>query len=386
MIMKRKILLVFGTRPEAIKMMPLVLRLADRPDLFETEVCVTGQHRDMLQQVLDIYNVRPDYNLDIMRDGQDLSDITSKVLLGMRDILSLAMPDMVLVHGDTTTSVAAALAAFYAKIPVGHVEAGLRTYDLNNPWPEELNRQITSRIANIHFTPTERSRNNLIREGVPSDSVIVTGNTVIDNLLNTVKYIGANGPLSAGLEEDIKSLGYTIKEGRRIVLVTGHRRENFGQGLRNICRALDSLASRYPEVDFIYPLHPNPNVSKAVKKFLSDKYHNIFLISPLPYLCFVHLMERTYLILTDSGGIQEEAPSLGIPVLVLREVTERPEAVQAGTVKLVGTDSDTIINEVSELLDDKDSYQRMCKSVNPYGDGRASERIIESLHEFFANI
>lgn len=387
--MRHKVLLVFGTRPEAIKMIPLALGLLSNEKEFETEICVTGQHREMLRQVLDIFKIQPDYDLDIMKAGQDLYDVTAKVLLGMREVLAVSRPDIVMVHGDTTTSIAAALAAFYAHIPVGHVEAGLRTYDKENPWPEELNRQITGRIASLHFAPTLRCQDNLLKEGVCHDSIVVTGNTVIDSLFNTLDRIDADFDLKNKTHKHILEVGYDLNrlsEGRRLILVTGHRRENIGNGILNICSALNELSDRYPDTDFVYPVHPNPNVRNAVFSHIGkNKKENIFLIEPLGYLSFIYLMKHSYIILTDSGGVQEEAPSMGVPVLVTREVTERPEAIEAGTVAIVGTDTARIVQEVSSLLDNPDKYDKMRRAVNPYGDGKAVGRIIDAIREFFKN-
>lgn len=389
--MKKKVMLVFGTRPEAIKMAPLVKAFQKHPEEVETVVCVTGQHREMLDQVLRIFNVVPDYDLNIMKSGQDLYDITSRVVLGMRDVLKESQPDVVLVHGDTTTSMAAALAAFYLQIPVGHVEAGLRTHNIYSPWPEEMNRQITGRIATFNLSPTALSRQNLLEEGVSEDKIIVTGNTVIDALHMMVERIKSDATLSANLQSELKSRGYDVgrlADGtRRMVLITGHRRENFGEGFKHICQAIKTLSERYPEVDFVYPMHLNPNVRRPIKEVLGDALtadNNLFFIEPLEYLDFVFLMEKSNIVLTDSGGIQEEAPGLGKPVLVMRDTTERPEALEAGTVKLVGTDYDKIVNHVSQLLDSGEHYEQMSKAVNPYGDGLACSRIvkhiIESIH------
>lgn len=378
----KKVMLVFGTRPEAIKMAPLVKEFQKYPKDFETVVCVTGQHREMLDQVLRIFDIKPDYDLDIMRQGQDLYDVTAKVLLGMREILKEAGPDMVLVHGDTTTSTAAALASFYQKIPVGHVEAGLRTHNIYSPWPEEMNRQITGRIASYHFAPTSLSRQNLLDEGVQENRIHVTGNTVIDALHWVVEKIKDDKELDCKLENQLREAGYNVGRDRRLVLITGHRRENFGEGFINICNAIKTLSVRYPEVDFVYPMHLNPNVRKPIHEVFGDDLSNLdntFFIEPLEYLNFVYLMERSYIVLTDSGGIQEEAPGLGKPVLVMRNTTERPEALEAGTVKLVGTDYDKIIAEVSVLLDNPPAYDIISKAVNPYGDGKACERIIKFL-------
>ena len=382
----KKVLLVFGTRPEAIKMAPLVKKFQEDSE-FQTIVCVTAQHREMLDQVLDIFDIKPDYDLNIMKQGQDLYDITSRVLLGLRDVLSETNPDVVLVHGDTTTSTAAALAAFYKQIPVAHVEAGLRTNNIYSPWPEEMNRRITGRIATYHLAPTELSRQNLMKENVDNQNIIITGNTVIDALLWVVNKIKSDVNLADTLQINIKNNGYDIdriEDKRKLVLITGHRRENFGEGFRNICNAIKTLSIKYPDVDFVYPMHLNPNVRKPIAEIFGndkDKSGNTFFIEPLDYLNFVFLMEKTDIILTDSGGIQEEAPSLGKPVLVMRDNTERPEALEAGTVKLVGTDYDKIINEVSQLLDNEEAYNKMSKAVNPYGDGLACKRIVDFLKE-----
>lgn len=378
----RKIMLVFGTRPEAIKMAPLVRELQKYPKDFETVVCVTGQHREMLDQVLRIFDIKPDYDLDIMRQGQDLYDVTAKVLLGMREILKEAAPDMVLVHGDTTTSTAAALASFYQKIPVGHVEAGLRTHNIYSPWPEEMNRQITGRIASYHFAPTSLSRQNLLDEGVPENRIHVTGNTVIDALHWVVERIKDDKELDCKLENQLREAGYNVGRDRRLVLITGHRRENFGKGFINICNAIKTLSVRHPEVDFVYPMHLNPNVRKPIHEIFGEDLSNLdntFFIEPLEYLNFVYLMERSHIVLTDSGGIQEEAPGLGKPVLVMRDTTERPEALEAGTVKLVGTDYSKIVDNVSVLLEDSSAYEKMSRAVNPYGDGKACGRIVSIL-------
>lgn len=378
-------MLVFGTRPEAIKMAPLVKEFQRYPQDFETIVCVTAQHREMLDQVLKIFEITPDYDLNIMKQGQDLYDVTSRVLLGMRDVLNEVKPDVVLVHGDTTTSTAAALAAFYQQIPVGHVEAGLRTYNIYSPWPEEMNRQITGRIATYDFSPTPLSRQNLLGEHTPDSRIIVTGNTVIDALYWVVDKIKSNANLSHKLDDLLRECGYDVArlaEGRRLVLITGHRRENFGDGFINICRAIKTLSERYPEVDFVYPMHLNPNVRRPIHQVFGeslDNLGNLFFIEPLEYLSFVNLMEKSTIVLTDSGGIQEEAPGLGKPVLVMRNTTERPEALEAGTVKLVGTDYDAIVGNVSVLLDDAEAYERMSHATNPYGDGHACERIVNHL-------
>ena len=382
----KKVLLVFGTRPEAIKMAPLVKKFQEDSE-FQTIVCVTAQHREMLDQVLDIFDIKPDYDLNIMKQGQDLYDITSRVLLGLRDVLNETNPDLVLVHGDTTTSTAAALAAFYKQIPVAHVEAGLRTNNIYSPWPEEMNRRITGRIATYHLAPTELSRQNLLKENVDNQNIIITGNTVIDALLWVVNKIKSDANLAETLQINIKNNGYDIdriEDKRKLVLITGHRRENFGEGFRNICNAIKTLSIKYPDVDFVYPMHLNPNVRKPIAEIFGndkDKSGNTFFIEPLDYLNFVFLMEKADIILTDSGGIQEEAPSLGKPVLVMRDNTERPEALEAGTVKLVGTDYDKIVNEVSQLLESEDSYNKMSKAVNPYGDGLACKRIVDFLKE-----
>ena len=385
--MKKKIMLVFGTRPEAIKMAPLVKEFKKHPETFDTIVCVTGQHREMLDQVLNIFQIRPDYDLNIMKQSQDLYDVTCKVLLGMRDVLKEVHPDVVLVHGDTTTSTAAALAAFYQQIPVGHVEAGLRTYNIYSPWPEEMNRQITSRIATYDFAPTTLSRENLLKENVSSDKIFVTGNTVIDALLIVVNEIKTDKSLDDKLTKELQDNGYDtsrLKDGRRMVLITGHRRENFGDGFINICKAIQTLGQKYPNIDFVYPMHLNPNVRKPIHEIFGQNLNNLgnmFFIEPLEYLSFVFLMEKAYLVLTDSGGIQEEAPGLGKPVLVMRDTTERPEAVDAGTVKLVGTDYNLIVNNVSNLIDDSNAYNAMSKATNPYGDGKACYRICNTIKE-----
>ena len=378
------ILLVFGTRPEAIKMAPLVKEFQKYPETFKTIVCVTGQHREMLDQVLRIFDIQPDYDLNIMKQGQDLYDVTARVLTGMREVLKETQPDIVLVHGDTTTSTAAALAAFYQQIPVGHIEAGLRTHNIYSPWPEEVNRQITGRIATYHFAPTSLSKDNLLQEGVSEERIIVTGNTVIDALYMVVEKIKNDGILSCELEKVLKASGYDISrlsDGRKLVLITGHRRENFGDGFISMCKAIKSLSEKYPEVDFVYPMHLNPNVRKPIHEVFGESQRaNLFFIEPLEYLSFVYLMEKSAIVLTDSGGIQEEAPGLGKPVLVMRDTTERPEALEAGTVKLVGTDYDKIVNEVSGLLDSQEYYEKMSKAINPYGDGKACSRIVKALY------
>lgn len=378
-------MLVFGTRPEAIKMAPLVKEFKKNPSKFETIVCVTAQHREMLDQVLEVFEIIPDYDLNIMKGGQDLYDVTSKVLLGMRDVLSEVKPDVVLVHGDTTTSMAASLAAFYQQITVAHVEAGLRTHNKYSPWPEELNRQLTSRIASYNFAPTMLSKNNLLAEGIMDSSILITGNTVIDALLIITEKLKSDVSLTFEIEKSIFDSGLregVMNNGKRKVLITGHRRENFGDGFVNICKSIKSLGEKYLDVDFIYPMHLNPNVREPINNIFGDHlniYENIHFIEPLDYLPFVYIMDKSYLILTDSGGIQEEAPSLGKPVLVMRETTERPEAFEAGTVKLVGTNYDKIIFEVSLLLDNRIHYEQMSKVINPYGDGLACQRIVQSL-------
>lgn len=381
----KKIMLVFGTRPEAIKMAPLVKAFQAKNDEFETIVCVTGQHREMLDQVLHLFDIKPDFDLNIMKQGQDLYDITSRVLLGMRDVFKVCKPDILFVHGDTTTSTAAALAGFYQQIPVAHVEAGLRTNDIYSPWPEEMNRQITGRIATYNLSPTQLSRQNLLKENVDENKITVTGNTVIDALHWVTAKIKSDKKLDDNLSLDLKSKGYDTKRlvgHRRLVLITGHRRENFGDGFLHICHAIQDLAKKFPEVDFVYPMHLNPNVRKPIHQVFGEDLNNlgnIFFIEPLEYLPFVFLMEKSDIVLTDSGGIQEEAPGLGKPVLVMRNTTERPEAVDAGTVKLVGTDYDAIVDNVSKLLTDRNLYNKMSKATNPYGDGKACERIIRYI-------
>lgn len=376
-------MLVFGTRPEAIKMAPLVKEFEKHPEKVETIVCVTGQHREMLDQVLHLFEIIPHYDLNIMQKGQDLYDVTSRVLIGMREILKVAKPDIVLVHGDTTTSTVAALSAFYQQIPVGHVEAGLRTHDIYSPWPEEMNRQITGRIAAYHFAPTPLSRANLLSEGIEEKLIFVTGNTVIDALYMVVEKIKKDVGLSNRLRKMLSDAGYVtdrLDEGRRLVLITGHRRENFGDGFIRICQAIKTLSKKYPEVDFVYPMHLNPNVRRPIRQIFGESFDsNLFFIEPLEYLAFVYLMEKSSIVLTDSGGIQEEAPGLGKPVLVMRNTTERPEAVDAGTVKLVGTDYDKIVSEVSLLLDNNDEYIKMSKATNPYGDGKGCIRIVNAI-------
>ena len=381
----RKVLLVFGTRPEAIKMAPLVKELQKQKERIETVVCVTGQHREMLDQVLEIFDIKPDYDLNIMKRGQDLYDVTARVLTGMREVLKEINPDIVLVHGDTTTSTAAALAAFYQQIPVGHVEAGLRTHNIYSPWPEEMNRLLTGRLATYHFSPTPLSRNNLIKESINDRNIIVTGNTVIDALYWVVDKIKNNKELDNELESVLSKAGYDVNRldnGKKLVLITGHRRENFGDGFINMCTAIKDLTIKHPNVDFVYPMHLNPNVRKPIHEVFGEDLSglkNMFFIEPLEYLSFVYLMEKSSIVLTDSGGIQEEAPGLGKPVLVMRDTTERPEALNAGTVKLVGTDYNKIVNEVSSLIDDKAAYEKMSKAVNPYGDGLACGRIVNAL-------
>lgn len=386
----KKVLLVFGTRPEAIKMCPLVKRFQNYPDDFETVVCVTGQHRQMLDQVLAVFDVKPDYDLNIMQQGQDLYDVTSRVLVGMREVIRETSPDVVLVHGDTTTSFAAALAAFYQHVAVGHVEAGLRTHNLYSPWPEELNRQLTGRITTYHFSPTPLSEQNLLSEQVQGQ-IFVTGNTVIDALHMVVDRLHADSQLAAQVSDNLLHAGYDLQrlaDGRRMVLITGHRRENFGDGFVRMLTAIKELSERYPQVDFVYPMHLNPNVRRPISELFGidtavdatfQAIGNLFFINPLEYLGFVTMMERSTLVLTDSGGIQEEAPGLGKPVLVMRDTTERPEALEAGTVRLVGTDKDLIVAETARLLDDADYYRQMQRAVNPYGDGHACERIVDAL-------
>ena len=375
-------MLVFGTRPEAIKMAPLVKEFQKYPEQFQTIVCVTGQHREMLDQVLHIFEIEPDYDLNIMKQGQDLYDVTARVLIGMRDVLKETQPDVVLVHGDTTTSTATALAAFYQQIPVGHVEAGLRTHNVYSPWPEEMNRQITGRIATYHFAPTPLSRQNLLDEGIKEEAITVTGNTVIDALYMVVDQIKNDKTLDFGLNCSLIKAGYDVdrlNDGKKLVLITGHRRENFGDGFISMRQAIKTLSEKYPDVDFVYPMHLNPNVRKPIHEVFGEDLSNLknmFFIEPLEYLSFVYLMEKSTIVLTDSGGIQEEAPGLGKPVLVMRNTTERPEALEAGTVKLVGTDFNRIVEEVSHLLEDQSYYGIMSEAVNPYGDGKACERIV----------
>jgi UDP-N-acetylglucosamine 2-epimerase (non-hydrolysing) len=392
----KKILLVFGTRPEAIKMAPLIKEFQKHPEEFQTIVCVTAQHREMLDQVLQLFEIIPDYDLDIMQAGQDLYDVTSRVLLGMRDVLKESKPEIVLVHGDTSTSTAAALAAFYQQIPVGHIEAGLRTHHIYSPWPEEMNRQITGRIATFHFAPTSLSKQNLIDEGVKKENIHVTGNTVIDALYWIIEKIKNTADIQLQILKRLEREGISesccnlwINNKRKLVLITGHRRENFGQGFINICEAIKELAEKYPHVDFVYPMHLNPNVRNAIKdvfglsEIQKQSTDNVFFIEPLDYLPFVYLMNLSFLVLTDSGGIQEEAPSLGKPVLVMRDTTERPEALDAGTVKLVGTKKNTIMNEVEKLLNDKTYYQKMSLANNPYGDGKSSSKIVNGIEQIY---
>ena len=381
----KKIMFVFGTRPEAIKMAPLVKEFQKQPEQVETVVCVTGQHREMLDQVLRIFDIHPDYDLNIMKQGQDLYDVTAHVLTGLRDVLKEVKPDVVLVHGDTTTSTASALAAFYQQILVAHIEAGLRTHNIYSPWPEEMNRLLTGRLATYHFSPTPLSRNNLIKESVDDRNIIVTGNTVIDALYWVVDKIKNDKVLDSELVKVLVKAGYDVNRlngGKKLVLITGHRRENFGDGFIHMCTAIKDLTRKYPDVDFVYPMHLNPNVRKPIHEVFGEDLSglgNMFFIEPLEYLSFVYLMEKSTIVLTDSGGIQEEAPGLGKPVLVMRDTTERPEALDAGTVKLVGTDYDRIVNEVSVLIDDKVAYEKMSKAVNPYGDGLACKRIVNAL-------
>lgn len=381
--MVKKVMLVFGTRPEAIKMCPLVKEFQKRPDEFKTIVCVTGQHREMLDQVLQIFDIQPDFDLNIMKQGQDLTDVTARVLTGLRDVFKECRPDIVLVHGDTTTSTAGAIAAFYAQIPVGHIEAGLRTHNIYSPWPEEMNRQITGRIAEYNFSPTPLSENNLIEEKVHG-KIYVTGNTVIDALHIVVEKLKTNSALADEQKRILAEAGYDVtrlNDGKKLVLITGHRRENFGDGFIRMVTAMKDLSEKYPEVDFVYPMHLNPNVRKPIHDVFGEdlKRPNFFFIEPLQYLEFVFLMSKSSIVLTDSGGIQEEAPGLGKPVLVMRDTTERPEALASGTVHLVGTDYNKILNEVSILLDDESAYESMSKAVNPYGDGKACTRIVRVL-------
>lgn len=382
---QKTVMLVFGTRPEAIKMAPLIKEFQKKSDIFNTLVCVTAQHRQLLDQVMDVFHLTADYDLDIMQQGQDLYDITSRVLLSMRDVLRQARPELVLVHGDTTTSTAAALAAFYQQIPVGHIEAGLRTGNIYSPWPEEMNRQITGRIASYHFAPTETSRENLLKENVHPSNIYVTGNTVIDALHLVVNELKCDKQLADRERQTLIGCGYDVSrlnESKKLVLITGHRRENFGDGFHNICKAIKMLVLQHPNVDFVYPMHLNPNVRNPIRQVFGENlndFQNLFFIEPLEYLSFVYLMEKSFLVLTDSGGVQEEAPSLGKPVLVMRDTTERPEAVLAGTVKLVGANYQKIVDGVSQLILDDHSYSLMSKANNPYGDGQASKRIVEII-------
>ena len=386
-IRMKKVMLVFGTRPEAIKMAPLIKEFQKYPNEFLTVICVTGQHREKLDQVLNIFEIVPDYDLNIMKQEQDLYDVTAKVLTGIRDVLKEAEPDVVFVHGDTTTSMATALATFYQQIPVGHVEAGLRTHNIYSPWPEEMNRQLTGRIATYHFSPTLLSKQNLLNEGIGEDNIVVTGNTVIDALYMVVEKIKTDKKLNSELELALNKAGYNVnrlQNEKKMVLVTGHRRENFGNGFISMCHAIRALREKYLEVDFVYPMHLNPNVRSAIHEVFGDNLSglsNMFFIEPLEYLSFVCLMEKATVVLTDSGGIQEEAPALGKPVLVMRNTTERPEALEAGTAKLVGTNYDRIVNEVSALLDNRDYYDQRSQAVNPYGDGFACRRIVEVLRQ-----
>lgn len=381
----KTVLLVFGTRPEAIKMAPLIKEFRKYPQRIRTVVCVTGQHREMLDQVLQIFDIIPDYDLNIMKQGQDLYDVTTKVMLGMRDVLQEVDPDIVLVHGDTTTSMATALSAFYQQIPVGHVEAGLRTHNIYSPWPEEINRQLTGRIATYHFAPTILSKQNLLSEGICEGQIAVTGNTVIDALYMVTEKIKSSIDLETSLKDVLRKARYDVtrlSKDKKLVLITGHRRENFGDGFISICKAIQTLTQKYPEVDFIYPMHLNPNVRRPIHTVFGEDlslFGNMYFIEPLEYLSFVYLMEKSFIVLTDSGGIQEEAPGLGKPVLVMRDTTERLEALEAGTVKLVGTDYNKIVSEVSLLIEDRVYYQTMSEAINPYGDGKACERIVNYL-------
>ena len=384
---KKKILLVFGTRPEAIKMFPLIKSLQKHPERFEVLVCVTAQHREMLDQVLDLFDIKPDFDLNVMQKGQDLYDVTSRVLLGMREILSQSKPDLVLVHGDTTTSMATALAAFYQRIDVGHVEAGLRTHNLYSPWPEELNRQLTGRIAKYNFSPTELNKQNLLSEGIDEKTIYITGNTIIDALNIVLQKIATNAALQDTIKQQLTACGYDtgrLTQDKELVVITGHRRENFGDGFNNVFNAIKTLSEKFPNVDFVYPVHPNPNVREPIKRILGDSLtNNIFLMEPLDYLPFVFLMNKSKLLLTDSGGIQEEATAIKKPILIMRDTTERPEAVETGAVKLVGTNYDLIVNEVSDLLTNKSEYSMIENRESPYGDGTAAERIVAILTEIF---
>ena len=384
---KKKILLVFGTRPEAIKMVPLIKSLQKHPERFEVLVCVTAQHREMLDQVLDLFDIKPDFDLNVMQKGQDLYDVTSRVLLGMREILSQSKPDLVLVHGDTTTSMATALAAFYQRIDVGHVEAGLRTHNLYSPWPEELNRQLTGRIAKYNFSPTELNKQNLLSEGIDEKTIYITGNTIIDALNIVLQKIATNAALQDTIKQQLTACGYDtgrLTQDKELVVITGHRRENFGDGFNNVFNAIKTLSEKFPNVDFVYPVHPNPNVREPIKRILGDSLtNNIFLMEPLDYLPFVFLMNKSKLLLTDSGGIQEEATAIKKPILIMRDTTERPEAVETGAVKLVGTNYDLIVNEVSDLLTNTSEYRLIENRESPYGDGTAAERIVAILTEIF---
>ena len=375
----KKVLFVFGTRPEAIKMSPVVKEIQKQQDRFDTKVCVTAQHREMLDQVLEVFDIQPDYDLNIMQPNQDLYEVTSRILLKLRDVYKEVEPDIVLVHGDTTTTFAASLAAFYQKIPVGHVEAGLRTGNVYSPWPEEMNRKLTGSLTQYHFAPTDRAKQNLLNEGIRDDQIFITGNTVIDALYLMLDKIKKKPELEEELKETISNKGFALNnQERKYILITGHRRENFGEGFKNICRAMKKIADKYPDYDLVYPVHLNPNVQKPVYDILGDT-KNINLIEPLDYLPFIYLISKSYIVITDSGGIQEEAPGLGKPVLVMRETTERPEAVDAGTVQLVGTDADLIYSEAIKLIDDSAYFNQMSKAHNPYGDGKASERILDTL-------
>ena len=376
----KKILLVFGTRPEAIKMAPLVKAFQKDTKYFEIKVCVTAQHREMLDQVLELFEIKQDYDLNLMKPEQDLYDITTNVLLGMKSILTDFKPDIVLVHGDTTTSSATSLSAFYQQIKIGHIEAGLRTGNIYSPWPEEANRQITGVLANYHFAPTQTSEKNLLKENKNPKGIVVTGNTVIDALFLALDKINNNKILKMKIQKDLAESHYKVNAGKKIILVTGHRRESYGQGFINICEALKEIALKNPTFDIVYPVHLNPNVQKPVKEILSN-IKNIYLIEPLQYEQFIYMMESSYFVITDSGGVQEEAPSLGKPVLVMRDTTERPEALEAGTIKLVGTDKQKIIQEAQNLIENKTEYLKMSSAYNPYGDGKACEKILEFLRE-----
>jgi UDP-N-acetylglucosamine 2-epimerase (non-hydrolysing) len=373
----KKILIVFGTRPEAIKMAPLIKEFEKTKDFFNVKICITAQHREMLDQVLKIFEIKPDYDLNIMAPGQDLYDVTSKVLLGLRNVLKEFNPDLVLVHGDTTTTLVGSLASFYKKIPIGHIEAGLRTGNIYSPWPEEANRLLTTQLAKYHFAPTKKNKNNLLKEKISEENIVITGNTVIDALFWVLNKIKNNSQLEKDIINELNNNGYKISN-RKFILITGHRRENFGNGFFNICNAIKELAQKYKNFDFVYPVHLNPNVRKPVKEILSN-IDNVFLIEPLEYMPFIYLLSKSYLVLTDSGGIQEEAPSLGKPVLVMRDTTERPEAVEAGTVILVGTNKENIVSNVSKLIENETLYKKMSYAHNPYGDGNASKKIVNFL-------